>query len=104
MSDMNTVSLLDQMKAMTGKAQGPGVEFSTDQTQFGDVFQKAMGDVNSLQLNADNLRQRFELGDANVSIGEVMVAAQKSSLSLEATMRIRNKFVQAYQDIMNMPI
>ncbi|HHF7345904.1 TPA: flagellar hook-basal body complex protein FliE [Legionella feeleii] len=103
MSDINAVSLLNQMRVLAAKAEGSSVENAT-QTSFGDVFKHALGEVNQLHQNADNLRTKFELGDKSVGIGEVMVAAQKSSLGFEATLRVRNKLVQAYEDIMNMPI
>lgn len=103
MSEINTVSLLNQMRVMASKAEGASSEFPT-QAPFGDVLQRAIGEVNQLQQHADGLKARFEMGDANVGVGEVMVAAQKSSLAFEATLRVRNKVVEAYQDIMNMPI
>lgn len=104
MSDINTVSLLNQMRHMVSESQGKSVEFSNNQVQFNDIFQKTLGEVNTLQQTSDNLKTRFELGDPNVSIGEVMIASQKANLGFEATLRVRNRFVQAYQDIMNMPI
>ncbi|MDX1836608.1 flagellar hook-basal body complex protein FliE [Legionella taurinensis] len=104
MSDINTVSLLNQLKVMASEAQGKSVEFANDQVQFNDIFQKTLGEVNALQQTSDGLKARFELGDPNVSIGEVMIAGQKANLGFEAALRVRNRFVQAYQDIMNMPI
>ena len=50
------------------------------------------------------MSKAFELGDPNVSLAEVMITSQKSNLAFEATVQIRNRFLQAYQDIMNMPV
>lgn len=105
MSDINTVNLLNQIKTMSAKAEGAVIETETNQAApFGTVFQQALNQVNELNQSADSLKTRFEMGDPNVSLGEVMIAAQKSNLGLEATVRVRNKVVQAYQDIMNMPV
>lgn len=104
MSDINTVSLLNQLQSLAAKASGHSVEFGSDGVQFGDVFQKTLGNVNQLQLQSDQLKTRYELGDNRVGIGEVMVAAQKSNLAFEATLQVRNKLVQAYRDIMDMPV
>lgn len=105
MTDINTVNLINQMRAMASEAQGSSVEASAmQQSPFTAVFEKALGQVNELTQAADGLKSRFEMGDPNVSLGEVMVASQKSSLGFEATLRVRNKVVQAYQDIMNMPV
>lgn len=105
MSDINTVSLLNQLRGMASEAQGVNnFETIANPVKFGEVFQNALGEVNHLQQATDGLRTQFELGDNRVSLGDVMVAAQKSSLAFEATLRVRNKLVQAYQDIMNMPV
>ncbi|MCE0723518.1 flagellar hook-basal body complex protein FliE [Legionella resiliens] len=103
MSDINTVNLLNQIKTMSAKAEGAVIETETSHS-FGTVFQQALSQVNELNQSADSLKTRFEMGDPNVSLGEVMIAAQKNNLGLEATVRVRNKVVQAYQDIMNMPV
>jgi flagellar hook-basal body complex protein FliE len=46
----------------------------------------------------------FVKGEPNVDLTEVMVAVQKASLSFQAMTQVRNKLVQAYQDVMNMPV
>lgn len=104
MSDINTVNLLNQINAMTAKAEDRFVAVETNQPPFGTLLQDALNQVNDLTQSADSLKTRFEVGDSSVSLGEVMVATQKSNLGLEATVRVRNKVVQAYQDIMNMPV
>lgn len=105
MADFNTVNLINQMRTMASEAEGIKVDsVSSGQGAFGSFLQQALGQVNNLSQTADGLKTRFELGDPNVSLGEVMIASQKSSLGFEATLRVRNKVVQAYQDIMNMPV
>jgi flagellar hook-basal body complex protein FliE len=104
MSEINTVSLMNQMRAMSSQAEGFKVEAGATQTPFGTVFQQALNQVNDMTQTSDSLKTRFEMGDPNVSLGEVMIASQKSNLGFEATLRVRNKVVQAYQDIMNMPV
>ncbi|KTD78412.1 flagellar hook-basal body complex protein FliE [Legionella waltersii] len=104
MTDINTVNLINQLRAMAAQAEGPKVDSSSNQMQFSMVFQQALDQVNNLSQNADNLKSKFEMGDPNVSLAEVMVASQKSNLGFEAAVRVRNKFVQAYQEIMNMPV
>ncbi len=63
---------------------------------------RAMPDqVNAQQLNADRLSQRFAMGDDRVNLSDVMIERQKASLSLQATVQVRNKLVNAYHEIMN---
>ncbi|MCL5272006.1 MAG: flagellar hook-basal body complex protein FliE [Gammaproteobacteria bacterium] len=104
MSEINTANLINQIQSMAAQAEGALNKTEANQPPFSLVFQNALNQVNDLSQNADALKTRFELGDPNVSLGEVMIASQKSSLGFEATLRVRNKVVQAYQDIMNMPV
>jgi flagellar hook-basal body complex protein FliE len=46
----------------------------------------------------------LERGDKSVALPEVMIAWQKASLSFQAMTEVRNRLVNAYQEIMNMPI
>ncbi len=50
------------------------------------------------------MKQAFETGQGDADLAEVMIAVQKSSLSFEAMVQVRNKLVDAYKDVMNMPI
>lgn len=105
MTDINTVNLLNQIRTMSAQAEGASMEVGANSSStFNTVFQQALNQVNDLTQSADGLKTRFELGDPNVSLADVMVAGQKSNLGFEATLRVRNKIVQAYQDVMNMPV
>ena len=42
--------------------------------------------------------------DRSVSLAEAMIASQKSSVAFEATVQVRNKLVESYKEIMNMPV
>jgi flagellar hook-basal body complex protein FliE len=44
------------------------------------------------------------MGDPNVSLSEVMIASQKSSLAFSAMVEVRNKFLEAYKEVMSMPV
>jgi flagellar hook-basal body complex protein FliE len=50
------------------------------------------------------MRSSFERGDENIDLAQVMIAAQKSSVSFQAMVEVRNKLVEAYKDVMNMPV
>lgn len=104
MSDINTVNLINQMRSMATQAEGSRIEAGSTQPPFNMVLQQALDQVNDMTQSADSLKTRFEVGDPSVSLGEVMIATQKSNLGFEATLRVRNKLVQAYEDVMNMPI
>ena len=71
---------------------------------FGMLLRGAINNVNELQQYANSQRTAFEMGERDISLSEVMIAAQKSSIAFEATAEVRNKFVEAYKTIMNMSI
>jgi flagellar hook-basal body complex protein FliE len=49
------------------------------------------------------MTEAYDRGE-NVPLTDVVLAMQKSSLSFEATMQVRNKVLRAYEEIMNMPV
>ncbi len=81
-------------------------EVSGDNTvpDFQSMFKNAIDNVNEAQKTAGSLATRFEQGDPSVDLPEVMIALQKSSVSFQAMTQVRNKLVEAYKDIMNMPV
>ncbi|SJL82339.1 flagellar hook-basal body complex protein FliE [Vibrio palustris] len=71
---------------------------------FGDMLTKAINNVNGLQETSSALQTRFDRGDESVSLGDVMIARNKASVSFDATIQVRNKLVDAYKELMNMPV
>ncbi|PIU61622.1 MAG: flagellar hook-basal body complex protein FliE [Armatimonadetes bacterium CG07_land_8_20_14_0_80_40_9] len=64
---------------------------------------KALDKVNDLQNNADEMMKRLAAGEVK-DIHRVMIAVEEASLSLQLTMQIRSKIIDAYQEIMRMPV
>lgn len=71
---------------------------------FATLLKQAIDQVNSQQKTANDLRTRYELGDPDIDLVNVMIASQKASVSFEAMAQVRNKLVNSYQEIMRMPI
>ena len=63
-----------------------------------------MKTVNELAQDSGAKKTAFEMGDRDVTLAEVMVASSKSGIALDATIQVRNKFVEAYKEIMSMPV
>ena len=72
--------------------------------QFSSMFKDALDKVSELQSTSDALQEAYIRGDSNVDITRVMVASQKSSIAFQAVVQVRNKLVESYKDIMNMPV
>lgn len=71
---------------------------------FADLLGQAVNKVSETQNSANQLATAFEMGQGGVDLTEVMIASQKASVSFQAMTQVRNKLVQAYQDIMQMSI
>lgn len=71
---------------------------------FQNMLTSAINTVNENQKASAALAQRFEQGDPGIDLPEVMIAMQKSSVSFQAMTQVRNKLVEAYKDVMNMPV
>ncbi|MES9966702.1 MAG: flagellar hook-basal body complex protein FliE [Sedimenticola sp.] len=105
MSTTNIDQVLAQMRVMAAQASGTTPAPSeAGQGEFSDLLKQNIDTVNETQKQAGEMKKAFEMGDENVNLAEVMVAVQKSSLSFEAMVQVRNKLVEAYKDVMNMPI
>ena len=70
-----------------------------NKTQFSNVISDAIQKVNNTHIVADNQVESLIRGDEGVSMHGVMLAMQESSLSLQALIEVRNKAVEAYQEI-----
>lgn len=71
---------------------------------FGQLLNSAINNVNSLQKASGDIQMRFDRGDEGVSLSDVMIAKNKSSVAFDATIQVRNKLVEAYKELMNMPV
>ncbi|NLD45627.1 MAG: flagellar hook-basal body complex protein FliE [Clostridiaceae bacterium] len=70
---------------------------------FGDYLNSALKEVSKLEMEASKITDEFAAGKTD-NIHQVMIAAQKSEIALQFTMQIRNKIVEAYQEIMRMQV
>jgi flagellar hook-basal body complex protein FliE len=105
MSNMDIQQVLAQMRLMAAQAENrtqPTAE--SDAASFGDLLKQSVDKVNEFQQQAGAMRSAFDSGQGDMDLSQVMIAVQKSSLSFEAMVQVRNKLVEAYKDVMNMPI
>lgn len=70
---------------------------------FKDMLAQALDTVNNLQLNADLMAQKVATGEIT-DIHQVLMAVEEVNLGLQLTMQIRNKIIEAYQEIMRMQV
>jgi flagellar hook-basal body complex protein FliE len=69
---------------------------------FKEILQESLGSVNQLQKDADQVLEKYTKGEA--SQDQVMVAFKKAQIAFEAMLQIRNKLVDAFEEIQRMRI
>lgn len=69
---------------------------------FGATLGKALTEVNRLQMDAEQAASALAAGEANVA--DVVVTTQKADIAFQLTLQIRNKLLEAYQDVMRMQV
>lgn len=108
MSSIDVNNLLSQMRQMTAQVRLPEAAIKptpvAGQTSFSDVLQQSISAVGRNQLEAGRMAASFERGDPGADLGRTMIAVQKADLSLRTMVEVRNKMVDAYKEIMNMPV
>lgn len=70
---------------------------------FSKILEKALDTVNQKQIDSETITQKAVLGEVD-NVHDVLLAAEEAKLSLELTVQIRNKIVEAYQEINRMQI
>lgn len=73
------------------------------QKSFGDTLKDAVASVNTLQQVADKKMEDLATGKGQ-SIPDVMIAADKADIALKLMVQVRNKVIEAYQEIMKMQV
>ena len=71
---------------------------------FSQLLSQAVDNVNDLQKTSSAMATAFEQGQSGVDITDVMIASQKASVSFQGMLQVRNKLIEAYRDVMNMPV
>jgi len=121
MSSLQIDAVLSQIRSMQAQIKGPdsgvgaphndvaklagvGNAVQAPTHSFANVMKQGLDAVNQAQAKAADLSTRFEQGVPGIELPQVMLEMQKASVSFRAITEVRNKFVSAYQEIMNMPI
>src|SRR5215469_1692299 len=71
-------------------------------TSFADIFQSAVGDVDSLQNSADQQVANLLHGTGKADAGSAMVLVEKADVAFQLMMQVRNEVVSAYQEMEKM--
>ena len=81
----------------------PAAVHHTTTESFGNLLQQAIDQVNQTQQEAESAAQDFAVG-ASQSIHDTIIRLEKADLSLRLLTQVRNKVVEAYQEVMRMQV
>ena len=74
-----------------------------DQKSFSNTLEQFVSDVNSLQNQAEVSIEKLATGEVS-DVHQVMKAVEEANVAMEFMLEIRNKIIEAYQEIMRMPV
>ena len=99
---MSISAINPALKAIAQQATKlPGSEAQTE--DFGKMLTDVMKDVNSAQHNASEMQNAFMTGQ-NVELHELMISMERAGLAMELTLQVRNKLLDAYQELSRMQV
>lgn len=106
MSDIGINDVLQQIRTLSNEINSNASDSTNgaSKVDFSALLKDSVDKVNELQSESRQLSEAFERGDTNVSLAQVMVAGQKSSLAFQALSQVRNHLLTAYEEVMNMPV
>ncbi len=70
---------------------------------FGALLRSKVEEVNQMKLDADKAVEKVELGNSG-SIHEAMIALEKADISFQTMLQVRNRILEAYQEVMRMQV
>ena len=98
---MNVGGVLGGLSTLTPSAGGSGPKAAG--ADFGDALKQAVGALGQLGQQADASSTRLAAGQP-IDIHEVMLNTEQASLGFSMALQVRNKLVDAYQEIMRMSV
>ncbi|AEI44345.1 flagellar hook-basal body complex protein FliE [Paenibacillus mucilaginosus] len=100
---INKLSLQPQAVVNAVQPKNTTASAAEVSNQFGKFLSSAIENLNQGQANVEKLNTQFIKGDIT-DVHQVMIATEKASLGLELTVQVRNKMIEAYQEIMRMQV
>lgn len=98
-ASINRISKPQDSQRMTSPAQSS----EKNQGQFSNILKETIADVNESQIISDQKTEAMALGEID-DLHDVMISAQKASISLETTVQVQKKVIDAYNEIMRMQV
>ncbi|NOQ86563.1 MAG: flagellar hook-basal body complex protein FliE [Deltaproteobacteria bacterium] len=100
---MKDITIESNLKSLIPLSLGRKEESSVNGDSFGKLLKNSMEEVNQLQNEADRSIEQLVAGESK-NLHETMIAMEKANISFRLMMEVRNKIIEAYQDVMRMQV
>lgn len=102
MTDMNPIFNIGPREVeLNPGGQQLSIKPAGDGAKFGDMFNGFLKDVNEMQVKADQSIQKMVSGEIK-DVHQVMLAVGEAKVAFNLLLEIRNKTMEAYQEVMRM--
>ncbi len=105
---MQIQQVLAEMRALQARAAGapqPAAQLAGAQpSEFANLMKGTVDHIATMQSQASAMADAYEAGDQSIDLTRVMLEVQKAGLAFRAMTEVRNKLVDAYQQVMNMSV
>lgn len=98
---INSVS--NSLKVLPTTTETVKIAPAESQKKFASFLADSLNKVNEAQVQSDVATEKLANGE-KIDLHEVMIASQKASITLQTTLEIRNKVIEAYQEVMRMQV
>jgi flagellar hook-basal body complex protein FliE len=97
---MKDITLITHLNSLGNPRSNPAGKVADG---FAETLKTALNETNKAQIEADHAVEKLNTGEAK-NLHEVMISMEKADISLRMLVQMRNKVVDAYQEIMRMQV
>lgn len=94
---------INEINSLQTEALTPTPKPKSAGDNFGQMLMDALKEVNAAQINARDMQTSFMAG-RNVELHDLQIALERASIAMQLTLQVRNKILEAYQEIQRMQI
>jgi flagellar hook-basal body complex protein FliE len=96
------IKAVPQPMVLTGQTQQVNNKVGQENS-FGDLLNDALDKVNQAQLHSSDIKLKFVTGEVE-DVHQVTIAAEEAKVAISLALEVRNKIVEAYQEMSRMPL
>lgn len=102
-AEQSPVTLAQAAEAALGSQQSAATDRTSDGKSFGEMLSQALQEINTVHQAADLDASRLASGE-DVDLHQVMIGMEKANISFGLALQVRNKLLEAYQEVMRMTV